>query len=390
MYKRSIGTLGLFLATTLLIGCATMYPPQTPLTFTPQKFDAGKYNPKVDNFQIIIDASESMDLNNYGEQEYPTARNFVSSVNQSIPAGLNYNAGLRSFGHHPKQSKEPTALAYGMAKYSRSGFAAGLDGIKHLGGVSPLSAALAAAATDLKGASGNSAIVVVSDGVSMEDSPAAASLISKEMGGKLCVYTVLVGNSAEGRKTLGRVAKAFQCGKAFEAADLTDSGRFANFVETVFLAPGKKAPVLDSDRDGVPDNLDKCPGTPWGVKVDADGCPIQFTLNIQFASNRADILPAHHGDLANGAKFIKENPGIPRIIVAGHTDSIGSDALNQALSQRRAEAVRQYLIQNHNIDGARLAAQGFGESRPVAANDTAAGRQMNRRVEIYFASDVTE
>ncbi|NLC71456.1 MAG: OmpA family protein [Desulfuromonadaceae bacterium] len=386
MNKRFVGIIFSLFAATMFVGCAGLVPYE-PLTFTPQKFEAGKHSPKVENFQVILDASESMDTNMHGEKKYLTAKNFVTALNQSIPADLAYNGGLRTFGHNPKQSEEPTALPYGMTSYTQSGFGDGLDSIKYLGGVSPLSSALVAAANDLKDATGNSAIVIVSDGISMEDAPATAAQINAEMGDKLCVYTVQVGDSEEGQKVLGKVAKAFQCGQAYNAADLVAAGPFGKFVEEVFLAPST---WVDSDGDGVPDHLDKCPDTPKGVQVDADGCPVQFSLRIEFDFDSAEIRSAYRNDLPVAAEFIKNNPAIPYMLLAGHTDSIGSDAYNQKLSERRANAVRNYLIQNFNIDSKKLVAKGYGESKPIATNDTEAGRQKNRRVEIIAYTVVPE
>ena len=328
MNKRFIGVIFSLFAAAMLVGCAGLKPSE-PLTFTPQKFDAGKYSPKVENFQIIIDASESMDTNMHGEKKYLTAKNFVSALNQSIPDALAYNAGLRSFGHHPKQSEDTTALPYGMTRYTQSGFADGLDSIKYLGGVSPLADALVAAANDLKDASGQSTIVVVSDGISMEDAPAAAAKINAEMGDRLCVYTVQVGDSEEGKKVLGKVAKAFQCGSAYAAADLVAGDAFGKFVETAFLASGK---WVDSDGDGVPDHLDKCPDTPKGVQVDADGCPVQFSLRIEFDFDSAEIRSTYHNDLPIAAQFIKNNPAVPYMLLAGH--DVASTTVTARLSSR--------------------------------------------------------
>lgn len=385
MSKRWFATLAVLLATALLAGCAGMNASQAPLTFTPKAFETGKYAPKVANFQIIIDASESMDVDIQGHKKYPSAYNFVSSVNQSIPTDLTYNGGLRSFGHNPKQSKELTALPYGMTQYTRAGFAGGLDSIKALGGDSPLAAALLAAGKDLKAASGNSAIVVVSDGISMEDAPAAAASVKAELGDKVCIYTVQIGDRAEGKKTLASVAKAGGCGTAVNAAELTAPDQFAGFVEQVFLAG--KAPVAmappppgDSDGDGVTDDKDKCPNTLKGVIVDKDGCDLRFTLQIEFDFDKADIRPEYHDQIAKAADFVKKYPET-KILVAGHTDSIGEEAYNKALSMKRAEALESYMVANFGINAEQLFPRGYGENRPVASNDTDEGRQANRRVE---------
>ncbi|WP_432822326.1 outer membrane beta-barrel domain-containing protein [Trichloromonas sp.] len=149
----------------------------------------------------------------------------------------------------------------------------------------------------------------------------------------------------------------------------------------------KGAPVdingcpLDSDGDGVYDYLDKCPGTPKGVTVDEKGCPISFTLQVEFDFNKADVRPIYHNNLKEAADFIRKYPA-QQILVAGHTDSRGADKYNQELSQRRAENVRKYLIGKFGISADKLVAKGYGETQPIATNDTDAGRQKNRRVEV--------
>jgi OmpA-OmpF porin, OOP family len=146
---------------------------------------------------------------------------------------------------------------------------------------------------------------------------------------------------------------------------------------------------LDSDGDGVYDHLDKCPDTPRGLLVDKKGCPVSMTLAIEFDVNKSDIKPAYHAELAQGAAFIKKYPD-QEILIAGHTDSTGSAAYNQDLSRRRAESVRNYLIEKFGIKGNRLHARGFGETAPIAGNDTTEGRQRNRRVELSCCAVIPE
>lgn len=138
----------------------------------------------------------------------------------------------------------------------------------------------------------------------------------------------------------------------------------------------------DSDGDGVTNSLDKCPGTPAGVKVDETGCVIGQTLvlrGVNFDNDQAVLTLAARAILDDIANSMKNQSNI-RVEIGGHTDSNGSDTYNQMLSQERAESVRQYLI-SHGVESARLTAQGYGESKPVASNDTAEGRAENRRVE---------
>lgn len=151
----------------------------------------------------------------------------------------------------------------------------------------------------------------------------------------------------------------------------------------------KGAPVdkvgcpLDSDGDGVPDYLDKCPDTPKGKKVDSDGCPIpekvSLSLEVEFDTGKSDIKSRYHEELKKVGDFMNKYPEANGVI-EGHTDNVGSASANQKLSQRRADAVRTYIIKKFGIAPSRLTARGYGEDKPIASNSTAAGRQKNRRI----------
>jgi len=144
----------------------------------------------------------------------------------------------------------------------------------------------------------------------------------------------------------------------------------------------------DSDGDGVTDNLDKCPGTAVGTKVDANGCEqmmgeTKTTLvleGVTFATNSADLTPEARTVLDGIAVKAETNPTL-RVEVAGHTDNKGSRDYNLKLSQKRAESVRDYLI-SKGVAGDRMAAKGYGPDQPVASNDTEEGRAQNRRIQL--------
>lgn len=150
------------------------------------------------------------------------------------------------------------------------------------------------------------------------------------------------------------------------------------------LAPA--APPRDTDGDGIDDSKDECPGTLGGLQVDASGCVsaasaqkivlkgVNFLPNsVELTADARNVLDEAHAALAGQAGL--------KVEVGGHTDSSGADAVNLALSQRRAESVRKYLI-GKGIDADRLVAKGYGEAQPIADNKTAAGRTENRRVEL--------
>ncbi len=150
------------------------------------------------------------------------------------------------------------------------------------------------------------------------------------------------------------------------------------------LTPVAPAPiVLDSDGDGILDNLDQCPDTPTNLMVDAQGCPIteeiSVDLRVKFDHDKANVKANYDAHCRKVADFLTTFPNATAII-EGHTDSTGSEEYNQQLSQQRAESVRQYFIDNFSIAPERLQAKGFGETSAIATNDTEAGRQDNRRV----------
>ncbi len=149
------------------------------------------------------------------------------------------------------------------------------------------------------------------------------------------------------------------------------------------MAPVPVAPA-DSDGDGVTDDRDKCPNTPKGTKVDADGCPIvmapqRMEIKIEFDFDSAEIRPQYTAALGDVAAFMGKYSSAVATI-EGHTDSTGPEEYNQGLSERRANAIAAYLTDNKGVSANRLKTVGYGESRPVADNATREGRQRNRRV----------
>lgn len=140
---------------------------------------------------------------------------------------------------------------------------------------------------------------------------------------------------------------------------------------------------LDSDGDGVVDAADQCPDTPTGDKVDAQGCSLVSFDNVWFDLDRDLLRPVSVAVLDGVATAMARYPQL-RIEIGGHTDSDNTDAYNMDLSQRRASRVRDYLI-GKGVDAARMSAVGYGESQPIAPNDTEANKAQNRRVEIHPA-----
>ncbi|MFL5347092.1 MAG: Ig-like domain-containing protein [Hyalangium sp.] len=158
-------------------------------------------------------------------------------------------------------------------------------------------------------------------------------------------------------------------------------------------------PDPDNDHDGIADTEDQCPNEPEVINGvdDSDGCPdigeskVQLEANkivirekVYFATNKDIVLARSFPLLQQVASLLRANPEIKKVRIEGHTDSRADDAFNLDLSQRRAGNVRKYLVEQANIAPERLDAVGFGETRPVDTNLTAAGRENNRRVEFII------
>jgi OmpA-OmpF porin, OOP family len=181
----------------------------------------------------------------------------------------------------------------------------------------------------------------------------------------------------------------------FQGCPDTDKDGIEDSADACPVEPGiaelKGCPAKDTDGDTLPDHRDNCPVEPG--PVDNQGCPvkdkqiveiqkdrIEIKDKVYFDSNKATIQRRSFKLLDQVAKVILEHPELEKVWIEGHTDERGSNQYNAELSQRRAEAVREYLIKK-GVAPQRLEARGMGRSMPVAPNTTEKGRAANRRVE---------
>ena len=156
-------------------------------------------------------------------------------------------------------------------------------------------------------------------------------------------------------------------------------------------------PEDDADKDGVPDVADACPREPGQPSADPkrNGCPqfikmegsvVRVLQQVHFATGSTTILADSFPMLQEIANLLKANPSIKRMSIDGHTDDRGDDGMNQRLSQGRATAVMQWIVQ-HGVGQERLEAHGYGEAQPIADNKTAEGQAANRRVEFKIKEE---
>ena len=104
------------------------------------------------------------------------------------------------------------------------------------------------------------------------------------------------------------------------------------------------------------------------------------TLDVKFNFDKSTIKEGYYNDIDNLSGVMKDYPDL-KVVIEGHTDSVGTKAYNKNLSQERADAVKNYMVEKNGIDSNRIATEGFGEEKPIADNATAEGRAQNRRVE---------
>jgi len=388
MKKYYLAPLFIVMISALLMGCAGQEVKSTAPAFQPSTFQSGQYLPKVNNFVVILDTSSTMADKYQGQDKAVIAKDFLTAMNQTLPE-LKYNGALRTFGHFAYLPDRSTMLVYGVKPYSTSEFASALNSVKGPGGDTsiPLAKAIAAAGGDLQSAQGPIAIIIVSDGVDMDQLPVnAAKAINGQFGDRLCIYAVQVADDPGGKAVLEQIAKASGCGFSTNVDRLATSSSMAGFVESVFLAKSAPKPVpepvampMDSDGDGVTDDKDQCPNTPKGATVDARGC-WTYAAVVLFDLNKADIKPEAYPMLNEAVLIMKKNSDL-KVQIDGHTDNTGTAAYNMTLSERRANTVMKYFA-DKGVEAERLSVKGFGLTKPAASNDTKEGRAKNRRVEL--------
>ncbi len=379
--SQTLGVAGGLAVVAMLGACATPVQYKEPVAVTPPSGSVG-----VTQAVTILDASGSENVG------FPGAKATLESIVAAMPSGR-YEASQLSFGG----SQRETA---GGGNFDRATLAAAAKGATFLQGSTPLYSVLDNEVTDAIGdGSGRAAVVIISDGLATDyqgradeagRAIASARALSESRSGEVCFHTVQNGNDPAGATLLRSIADVTSCGSFTTTTALGSSSALQQFSRNVYLS--KKSAVAktpaaavnvaaaprDTDGDGVIDPRDECPGTLSKAPVDSRGC---WRLNdLRFAVNGAGIETDFDRSLAADIAVLKANPGV-RIRVDGHTDSDGPAAYNQGLSERRASAVRDRLVAA-GISADRLEVKGFGESEPVAPNDSAANKRRNRRVEL--------
>jgi OOP family OmpA-OmpF porin len=371
---------GALVACLALAGCASApIPYKQPVAVSPP---SGRV--AVSQAVSILDASGSH------EELFADEKATLESIVAAMPDG-SYDAGQVVFGGFQREVVE-------TGPFDRARLAAAAKDARFLEGTTPLYHVFDNELADaVGGGSGRASIVVISDGLvtdgagrsgADERTLAAARRVLDSRDGPTCFHTIQSGDAPAGASLLRSVAALTPCGSFRTSSSLGSASALQAFSREAYLggaAPaGKPAPKpmaaagADSDGDGVADASDACPNTLKSARVDDRGC---WTLRtLRFAVNGAALDAASSKGMADDIAVLKANPGV-RVRVDGHTDSDGSAAYNQSLSERRAASVRDYLV-SQGLAADRFEIKGFGESKPIAPNDSAENKRRNRRVEL--------
>ena len=359
-----------------VVGCAKQVPPMKIPSFQAKQFSPMEYEPKVNNFLIIMDTSRSMKDPYGGIPKFEIAKLLVSRLNMTIPE-MDQIAAFRTFGHHDPNAPKTTELFLGMRDYSREKMDKSIARVQEPYRDSPTASAMVATLQKMARIPGQKAIVLISDGLGIGETIETIEGLKAKHGNQLCVYPVQIGDSSRGMRAMTKLAEMDGCGFVTQANDILGSEGMGVFVETVFLKT-KDAAMLDTDGDGIVNSMDECPETPEGAMVNPVGCWIINSILFDF--DKSIIKPKAFPLLNTLSVIMKENPNM-RVKVHGHTDNRGSQEYNLGLSMRRANAVAAYLVKR-GVSKQQLEISGFGFKKPIAKNTTGYGRSKNRRVEI--------
>lgn len=369
----------------MFTGCATA-PQRVPITGGPVVPGVDE-QVVVDQVVVIVDSTTSMWGGKIRE-----AKDLAQAMFEMMPDG-DYRTGMITFGGGVRKE------AFGFEQpYQRITWSERAAQAPFLGGRTPLELSLEMTYSMLAGVSGKTAVIIISDGLPTypEAAKESAQKIASLSNTEVCIYTIHVGpahpfdNDAKGQAFLQELAGLTSCGFTQTDDGLLEEAALNSFVREVFIGkkPGVPEPVVevppqppqpkDSDGDGVTDDMDQCPGTPKGAKVDERGCWV--IPGVTFELDKAIVRPMFYPLLDDVVTVLNENPGM-RVELDGHTCDLGTDKHNQGLSERRAKAVEGYLI-DKGIEPSRLVPKGFGEKNPAFPNDNEVNRSKNRRVEL--------
>ncbi|MGC8719423.1 MAG: OmpA family protein [Thermodesulforhabdaceae bacterium] len=311
-------------------------------------FSQAKLVPKIDSFVLFVDQSGSMYMHHkqVADLKIRMAKKVLSDMNRIIPE-LGYQGAVELFA--------PLQEVLAPTVYKRVVFGNAIAKIREdlevYGRMTPMGPGIKGLDPLLSRMQGRKAVIVFSDGeANLGPDPVgeAKALVNKYPG--LCFHVVSFADSPKGKKILEQINKLGKCVMADGPTLLYNGAALEQFVKDVFY-------------DEVPDKEEAI-----------------VLRGIHFDFDKYNIKPEWIPVLDEAVEILKKHPEI-KVVIEGHTDSIGTVAYNQKLSERRAKSVYDYFVKK-GIDPNRMKMVGYGKLRPKADNKTAEGRAINRRVEL--------
>jgi len=367
MRRISTGLILLLMVCILFAGCATF----KPVDLGP-RIESGQVVQKTDNFIVLFDKSASMGTL-HGKPMVNEAtrlihgKNVTKNMIATMPE-IKLNAGLRTFWG------EDTALIYGMKPLVKEDYTKAINAIEFPNHRTPMAKAITAAGNDLKGAKGNSAIIIVSD---FSDAPGiddirpeavieAITKVNADYGDKLCVYAIQVGYTLNGKELSEQIVQNVEGGYTVNADKLVSPAAMAGFVNKVIAHDCSRYPQLIAKSEEKVVIVASEPMVEEKVVVAAAEPKIIILAfeDVHFDFDKSTLKPEAQAILKRNIRVLKDNPNA-KVRVAGYTSASGTDAYNQKLSERRANAVQEYLINEGVITRDRLSTIGYGEANPA-------------------------
>ena len=369
----------LFLA--MVAGCAGKKA-YVPVDVTPQVKAEGLVQ-KVDNFDVVLDKSDSMNDWQGRASRLDVAKQTASEMAQTIPADLKLNSALRLFGIEKLFADESTWLAYGMTPFKNEDFQKALDKISGGSGRTPMGRALAGAGEDLKGLSGNSAIILLSDfdqieGVDDIRTKSVMDNIAKlkaDYGDRVCIYPIHVDKDPVGQKLVQQIVAEAKCGFAENADNLSTPAAMGAYVQKVFFGPPPPKTVAEEKPAVVMEEKPVAEEKPAVVEISRLDA-------IYFAFDKYTLRPEARDALKKNADWLSKNPA-KNVVIEGNCDERGTGEYNMALGQRRADSAAKYLI-DLGIAKDRVSTVSYGKERPVCKESNEECWSKNRRTDFVL------
>ena len=374
MKRIGYGLVFLLMFFVLFTGCATFRAVDlNPL------IKSGQLVQKTDNFVVVFDKSASMGILHSPPQftgnqtRLVYAKDTMNNMIATFPE-IKLNAGLRTFWG------EKTVLIYGMKDLVKKDYAKAIGSIELVNARTNLAAAITASGNDLRGAQGNSALIIVSD---FDKSPikgdiknaadinndavmAAITKVNAEYGDKLCVYAIQLAYTQNGKDLSEQIVQNVAGGYNVNADKLATPAAMGAFVEKVisgncsryqqYVAKPKEKVVIVADETITEEKV--------VTAVAADKVIILAFEDIHFDFDKSTLKPEAQAILKRDIQMLKDNPNA-KVRIAGYTSAAGTHLYNQKLSERRAAAVQEYLINEGVITPDRLSTIGYGETDPA-------------------------